>query len=41
MSGWGVGDIPDQQGRTVIITGANSGLGAVAARSLDGAGEQV
>ncbi|MEV0365563.1 oxidoreductase [Nocardia fusca] len=41
MSGWGVGDIPDQQGRTVIITGANSGLGAVAARALAGAGAQV
>lgn len=41
MSGWGVGDIPDQQGRTVIITGANSGLGAVAARALAGAGARV
>lgn len=41
MSGWGVGDIPDQQGRTVIVTGANSGLGAVAARALAGAGAQV
>ncbi|MGW5385860.1 oxidoreductase [Nocardia sp. NPDC003963] len=41
MSGWGVGDIPDQQGRTFIITGANSGLGAVAARALAGAGAQV
>lgn len=41
MSGWGIGDIPDQQGRTVIITGANSGLGAVAARALAGAGARV
>lgn len=41
MSGWGIGDIPDQQGRTFIITGANSGLGAVAARALAGAGAQV
>lgn len=41
MSGWGIGDIPDQQGRTVIVTGANSGLGAVAARALAGAGAQV
>ena len=41
MSGWGVGDIPDQQGRVVIVTGANSGLGAVAARALAGAGAEV
>lgn len=41
MSGWGIGDIPDQQGRTFIVTGANSGLGAVAARALAGAGAQV
>ncbi|WP_040788497.1 oxidoreductase [Nocardia paucivorans] len=41
MSGWGVRDIPDQQGRTFIVTGANSGLGAVAARALAGAGAQV
>ncbi|BDU04363.1 oxidoreductase [Nocardia cyriacigeorgica] len=41
MSGWSVSDIPDQQGRTVIVTGANSGLGAVAARALAGAGARV
>ncbi|MBF6456335.1 oxidoreductase [Nocardia cyriacigeorgica] len=41
MTGWSVSDIPDQQGRTVIVTGANSGLGAVAARALAGAGARV
>src|SRR5690606_4132658 len=41
MSGWGVGDIPDQQDLTVIVTRANSGLGAVDARALAGAGAQV
>ncbi|NEW38855.1 SDR family NAD(P)-dependent oxidoreductase [Nocardia cyriacigeorgica] len=41
MSGWSVSDIPDQHGRTFIVTGANSGLGAVAARALAGAGAQV
>ncbi|MBF6516208.1 SDR family NAD(P)-dependent oxidoreductase [Nocardia cyriacigeorgica] len=41
MTGWSVSDIPDQQGRTFIVTGANSGLGAVAARALAGAGAGV
>ncbi|WP_067568402.1 oxidoreductase [Nocardia acidivorans] len=41
MSGWDIADIPDQTGRTVIVTGANSGLGAVTARALAGAGAQV
>ncbi|WP_280234825.1 oxidoreductase [Nocardia cyriacigeorgica] len=41
MSGWSVSDIPDQHGRTFIVTGANSGLGAVAARALGGAGARV
>ena len=27
MAGWTAGDIPDQSGRTVLVTGGNSGLG--------------
>jgi NAD(P)-dependent dehydrogenase (short-subunit alcohol dehydrogenase family) len=38
---WTAGDIPDQTGRTAVITGANSGLGLVAARALAGAGADV
>jgi NAD(P)-dependent dehydrogenase (short-subunit alcohol dehydrogenase family) len=34
MSSWAAQDIPDQAGRTVIITGANSGLGFEAAAAL-------
>lgn len=41
MTRWTAADIPDQQGRTVIVTGANSGLGAVATRALAGAGAKV
>ncbi len=33
--------MPDQSGRTFVVTGANSGLGAVTARALAGAGAQV
>jgi NAD(P)-dependent dehydrogenase (short-subunit alcohol dehydrogenase family) len=33
--------LPDQSGRTVIITGANSGIGRAAARALAGAGAHV
>src|SRR5215213_11890922 len=32
--GWDAGDIPDQTGRIAVVTGANSGLGLVAAREL-------
>ncbi len=41
MSGWSAGDIPDQAGRTWIVTGANSGLGLVTARELARAGAGV
>ena len=38
---WTAADIPDQAGRTAVVTGANSGLGLVAARALAGAGADV
>jgi NAD(P)-dependent dehydrogenase (short-subunit alcohol dehydrogenase family) len=34
MTGWTAEEIPDQHGRTAIVTGANSGLGRVVAREL-------
>jgi NAD(P)-dependent dehydrogenase (short-subunit alcohol dehydrogenase family) len=41
MTRWTAADIPDQRGRTVIVTGANSGLGAEATRVLAEAGAKV
>jgi len=38
---WSVEDIPDQQGRLIIITGATSGIGYEAALALAGAGAEV
>lgn len=40
-SRWTAPDMPDQAGRTAIVTGANSGLGRVIAHELAGAGAQV
>jgi NAD(P)-dependent dehydrogenase (short-subunit alcohol dehydrogenase family) len=38
---WTTADIPDQSGRTALITGANSGLGLQTAKALAGAGATV
>ncbi|MCV7103272.1 oxidoreductase [Mycobacterium palustre] len=41
MTTWTAADLPSFAGRTVIITGANSGLGAVTARELAAKGAQI
>ncbi len=38
---WTAADIPDQTGRTILITGANSGLGLRSAEALAAAGGRV
>src|SRR5215471_11259011 len=34
-------DLPDMTGRSVVVTGANSGIGRAAARALSSAGARV
>ena len=41
LAKWTAADIPDQSGRVVVVTGANSGLGLVTARELARAGATV
>lgn len=41
MTDWTAADLPPFTGRTVIVTGANSGLGAVAARELAAKGAKI
>ena len=41
MAKWTTSDIPDQSGRLAVVTGANSGIGLVAARELARAGAHV
>ena len=41
MARWTTADIPDQTGRTVLVTGANSGLGLRTSEALAGAGARV
>jgi NAD(P)-dependent dehydrogenase (short-subunit alcohol dehydrogenase family) len=40
-SSWSTNDIPDQSGRTAIVTGANSGIGRAAATALAEHGARV
>ncbi|ALG07757.1 oxidoreductase [Kibdelosporangium phytohabitans] len=41
MAHWSEADIPDQTGRTALVTGANSGLGLRSAKVLAGMGARV
>jgi NAD(P)-dependent dehydrogenase (short-subunit alcohol dehydrogenase family) len=41
MTTWSSTDIPNMTGRSVIVTGANSGIGRAAARALAAAGARV
>ncbi len=41
MTGWTIADIPPQNGRTAVITGATGGLGYETALALAGAGAVV
>lgn len=41
MTPWTTDDIPDQSGRTIVVTGANSGLGLEATKALVAEGAHV
>jgi NAD(P)-dependent dehydrogenase (short-subunit alcohol dehydrogenase family) len=41
MSGWSIKNMPSQQGKLAVVTGANSGLGYETALALAGAGAEV
>jgi NAD(P)-dependent dehydrogenase (short-subunit alcohol dehydrogenase family) len=41
INDFGLSDIPDQTGKTILITGANNGLGLQAATALAGAGARI
>jgi NAD(P)-dependent dehydrogenase (short-subunit alcohol dehydrogenase family) len=40
-SNWSEGDIPDQSGKNILITGASSGLGAASAKALLAKGAKI